>query len=164
MLPFLRPHAYAPRITHIDPGELRARGIRGVIVDLDNTLVGFRAPAPLAEDAAWVQAAHVAGVRVAVVTNNGTPWASEVAKGLGVPCIPRARKPLPHGFRRALAILELRREEVIVIGDQLFTDVLGGRLAGFEVVLVEPLVRRDPWSTRPLRWIERIMMRGVPRM
>jgi HAD superfamily phosphatase (TIGR01668 family) len=164
MLRFLRPHAYAPRITHIDPRQLRARGIRGVIVDLDNTLVGFRALVPLAEDAAWIEAAHAAGVRVAMVTNNGTPWASQVAKDLGVPCIARARKPLPRSFRRALAILELRREEVVVIGDQLFTDVLGGRLAGFEVILVEPLVRRDPWNTRPLRWIERIVMRGVRRI
>jgi predicted HAD superfamily phosphohydrolase YqeG len=43
-------------------------------------------------------------------------------------------------------------------------DVLGARLTGMEVILVEPLVRRDPWSTLPLRWIERIMLRGVPRV
>ena len=102
-------------------------------------------------------------MRVAVLTNNGTPWASEVAKSLGVPCIPRARKPLPRGFRRALNILELRADEAIVIGDQLFTDVLGARLAGLEVILVDPLIRRDPWNTRPLRWLERIVLRGVPR-
>lgn len=164
MLPLLRPHAYAPRITHIDPFELYARGIHGAIVDLDNTLVGFRSLAPLEEDVAWVRAAKEANMRVAMLTNNGTPWASQVAEVLGVPCIPRARKPLPHGFRRALAILELPRDRVVVIGDQVFTDVLGGRLAGLEVILVEPLVRSDPWSTRPLRWIERMMMRGVPRI
>ena len=164
MLGFFRPTKYATRISQIDPDELRARGIRGAICDLDNTLVGFRTLVPLEEDAAWVRRAHDAGVQVAVLTNNGTPWAAQVAKDLGVPCIPRARKPLPKGFRRAVEILELEPEECVVIGDQLFTDVLGAKLAGLEVILVDPLVRHDPWNTRPLRWIERIVMRGVPRV
>jgi HAD superfamily phosphatase (TIGR01668 family) len=163
MFSLFKPHAYAPRITQIDVLSLRARGIRGAIVDLDNTLVGFRTRVPLEEDAAWVRAAREAEFQIAMLTNNGTPWASRVAQDLGVPCIPRARKPLPQGFRRALALLELARHEVVVIGDQLFTDVLGARLAGLEVILVEPLVRRDPWNTRPLRWIERAVLRDVPR-
>jgi HAD superfamily phosphatase (TIGR01668 family) len=159
-----KPHAFAPRIGSIDPAALHARGIRGAIVDLDNTLVGYRALAPLEEDARWIADAHAAGLRVVVLTNNATPWASEVAQGLDVPCIPRARKPLPHGFVRALRVLELERAEAVVIGDQLFTDVLGARLAGLEVILVEPLVRTDPWNTRPLRWLERVILRGVPRV
>jgi putative phosphatase len=163
ILNFFRPTRWTPRITAIDLRELRARGIRGVIIDLDNTIVGFRSLAPLEEDAAWVRQAKDLDVRVAVLTNNGTPWASEIAKDLGVPCIPRARKPLPHGFRRALNVLEVAANEAVVVGDQLFTDVLGAKLAGLEVILVDPLVRHDPWNTRPLRWMERIVMRGVPR-
>jgi HAD superfamily phosphatase (TIGR01668 family) len=164
MLGFFRPQLYSTAINRIDPRELRVRGIRGAIVDLDNTLVGFRTLAPLEEDALWVARAKQADVRVLVLTNNGTPWASQVAKDLGVPCIPRARKPLPQGFRRALNVLELKPHEAVVIGDQLFTDVLGAKLAGLEVILVDPLVRHDPWNTRPLRWLEQIVMRGVPRV
>jgi len=164
ILDFLRPKLYSTAINRIDPRELRLRGIRGAIVDLDNTLVGFRSLVPLEEDALWVQRAKQADVRVLVLTNNGTPWAAKVAHDLGVPCIPRARKPLPHGFRRALNVLELEPHEAVVIGDQLFTDVLGAKLAGLEVILVDPLVRHDPWNTRPLRWIEQIVMRGVPRI
>ncbi|GAC1579477.1 MAG: YqeG family HAD IIIA-type phosphatase [Candidatus Elarobacter sp.] len=163
LLNFFRPTRWTPRITSIDLGELRGRGIRGVIIDLDNTIVGFRSLVPLAEDAAWVRQAKALDVRVAVLTNNGTPWAAEIAKDLGVPCIPRARKPLPHGFRRALHLLEVTAEEAVVVGDQLFTDVLGAKLAGLEVILVDPIVRHDPWNTRPLRWLERLVLRGVPR-
>ncbi|HEY4440364.1 MAG TPA: YqeG family HAD IIIA-type phosphatase [Candidatus Elarobacter sp.] len=163
MLGFFRPQSYAVRITEIDPAALRARGIEGAIVDLDNTLVGWREVAPLAEDALWVSRAKEAGVRVAVLTNNATPWAAQIAQDLGVPCIPRARKPLPFGFRRALHVLELPADRAVVIGDQLFTDVLGAKLAGLEVILVDPLIRHDPWSTRPLRVLERIVLRGVPR-
>jgi putative phosphatase len=164
LLDFIRPKLYARGISRIDPVGLRARGIRGAIVDLDNTLVGFRTPAPLEEDARWVARAKEAGVRVVVLTNNGTPWALEIAKDLDVPCIPNARKPLPAGFRRALKLMQLGAHEAVVIGDQLFTDVLGAKLAGLEVILVDPLVRRDPWNTRPLRWVEQILMRGVPRV
>jgi HAD superfamily phosphatase (TIGR01668 family) len=164
LLDFLRPKLFAPGISHVDPIALRARGIRGAIVDLDNTLVGWRTLAPLEEDARWVARAKDAGVHVVVLTNNGTPWALEIAKDLDVPCIPNARKPLPSGFRRALALLQLEAREAVVIGDQLFTDVLGAKLAGLDVILVDPLVRHDPWNTRPLRWIERMLMRGVPRV
>jgi HAD superfamily phosphatase (TIGR01668 family) len=163
MLSYFRPKLYVKAINQIDPDDLRARGIRGAIVDLDNTLVGYHALVPLEEDVLWVARAKRAGVNVLVLTNNGTPWAAGVAKDLGVPCIPRARKPLPHGFRRALKVLELEPREAVVIGDQLFTDVLGAKLAGLDVILVDPLVRHDPWNTRPLRWFERIVMRGVPR-
>jgi len=159
-----RPQRYAKRISEIDPQELLARGRRAAIIDLDNTLVGFRELAPLEPDARWVRSATAAGLRVAVLTNNGTPWASQVAQDLDVPCIPRARKPLPHGFRRALRVLEVQRQEAVVIGDQLFTDVLGAKLAGIEVILVDPLVRHDPWHTRWLRIAEAIVLRGVPRV
>lgn len=163
MANLFKPDSFVPRISQIDPDALRARGIRGAIVDLDNTLVGFRSLAPLAEDAQWVSRARAAGVQVCMLTNNGTPWAAGIAKDLGVPCIPRARKPLPRGFVRALHLLELERGEAVVIGDQLFTDVLGARLAGLEVILVDPLVRHDPLNTLPLRWLERALLRGVPR-
>jgi HAD superfamily phosphatase (TIGR01668 family) len=161
--PFV-PDAYAPRVTFLAPADLFARGYRGAIVDLDNTLVGYHTLTLADEDAAWVRALAAAGIRIVVLTNNGTPWAEQVAREIGVPCIPRAHKPLPHGFRRALDLLGLERRQVVVIGDQLFTDVLGARLAGLDVILVEPLVRRDPWNTRPLRWLEHTLLRKVPRV
>ena len=158
------PDGYAPRVTFIAPSDLFARGYRGAIVDLDNTLVGYRSLTLADEDAAWVRAVADAGVRIVLLTNNGTPWAAEVAREMGVPCIPRARKPLPHGFLQARTLLGLEREQIVVIGDQLFTDVLGARLARLSVILVEPLVRHDPWNTRPLRWLERFLVRKAPRV
>lgn len=157
------PTSYAPRLTDIDVAELARAGVRGAIVDLDNTLVGYRALAPEDADAAWVADAPRHGVRVVMVTNNATPWAAQVAQNLGIAIVSNARKPLPGGFRRALGVLELPREAVVVIGDQLFTDVLGAKLFGLAVILVEPLVRRDPFNTRWLRTLERWLLRGLPR-
>lgn len=137
--------------------ELLAGGIGGAIIDLDNTLVGYRSLEPTQEAASWVKAASEAGLKIVLVTNNSTPWALTVAKNLGIPCIPNARKPLPNGFKRALELLQLSRDRVVVIGDQFFTDVLGAKLFGLPVILVPPLGGRDPWNTRPLRWIARAL-------
>ncbi len=152
-----------PRISQIDYARLRADGVRGVIVDLDNTLVGYRSLEPDPADAGWVARARDNGVRIIMVTNNGTPWARTVAERLAIPIVPNARKPLGRGFRRALELLALPRENVVVIGDQLFTDVLGAKLFGLRVILVDPLVKHDPWNTLPLRLLERWLLRDLPR-
>ncbi len=157
------PTSYMPRISDIDYVQLRADGVRGVIVDLDNTLVGYRSLTPDAQDADWVLQAANHGIRVIMVTNNSTPWAVGVAAQLEIPIVANAHKPLGRGFRRALELLELTRESVIVIGDQLFTDVLGARIFGLRVILVDPLVRHDPLNTLPLRIAERWLLRKFPR-
>jgi HAD superfamily phosphatase (TIGR01668 family) len=155
--------SYAPSVAAIDIERLRADGVTGVIIDLDNTLVAYRQLEPSDADARWILAARAGGLRLVMVTNNATPWATEVAKRLGIPCIANARKPLPWGFRRALALLGAPRACVVVVGDQLFTDVLGARLFGLAAILVEPLVPHDPPNTRPLRMLERWLLRGLPR-
>ncbi len=158
------PTSYAPRVADIDIERLAGSGVCGVIIDLDNTLVAYRQLAPDDRDARWIVAARERGLRVVMVTNNATPWAAGVARNLGIPCIANARKPLPSGFRRALGVLELPRESVIVVGDQLFTDILGAKVFGLAAILVEPLVRRDPLNTRWLRLLERWLLRGLPRV
>jgi HAD superfamily phosphatase (TIGR01668 family) len=159
---WLRPTSYMPRISQIDFAHLSDDGVRGVIVDLDNTLVGHRALEPEAADAAWVSHAVEHGIRIIMVTNNATPWAMGIAARLAIPIVANARKPLGRGFRRALELLELPRESVVVIGDQLFTDVLGAKLFGMRVILVDPLVKHDPWNTLPLRLLERWLLRDFP--
>jgi HAD superfamily phosphatase (TIGR01668 family) len=157
------PARYAPSIVDIDVDTLHADGFAGVIVDLDNTLVGYRALVPNDRIAPWIAAAQRRGLRIIMVTNNATPWARSVAHDLGIPCIPNARKPLPAGFRRALALLALPPAAVVVVGDQLFTDVLGAKLCGLAAILVDPLARNDPPNTRALRALERRILRGLPR-
>ena len=160
---WFRPTSFMPRISQIDCAQLHADGVRGVVVDLDNTLVGHRALEPEPSDAAWVSRAAEHGIRIIMVTNNSTPWARSIAERLDIAIVANARKPLGRGFRRALELLDLPREAVVVIGDQLFTDVLGAKLFGLRVILVDPLVKHDPWNTLPLRLLERWLLRDFPR-
>ena len=150
------PDRYAARISDIAVDELVADGIRGVIVDLDNTLVGYRERRPTAEVSAWVDAATQAGLKIVIVSNNVRAWVEEIATHLRVSFVHKAAKPLPIGFGKALRMLGLSRAQTIVIGDQLFTDVLGAKLNGLRVILTEPIAREHALM-RFVRRIERLV-------
>jgi HAD superfamily phosphatase (TIGR01668 family) len=157
-IPWLRPTSFARRITDIDLAPLHRAGIAGIVLDLDNTLVGYREVGPAAEVEAWVAGALASGFRVAILTNNRTSWALDIARRLNLPAITDARKPLAAGFRRARAVLDVPNEALLVVGDQLFTDVLGARMAGLAVILTEPLVKGDRWHILVLRVVEKLLV------
>lgn len=156
----LGPDRFAPRLSEIPHEELEAAGIRGLIVDLDNTLLGFRETELGHDHLSWVARAHERGFRIVMLSNNQTARVTGVAAQLKVECIPNALKPLPFGFLRAKRRLELRRRQIAVVGDQLFTDVLGGKLCGLYTILTEPIEGKDFPVTRLFRLLERLMLRG----
>ncbi|MBC5823968.1 MAG: YqeG family HAD IIIA-type phosphatase [Candidatus Eremiobacteraeota bacterium] len=156
----LRPDRLARRVYEIPLEELIAAGIRGLIIDLDNTLVGYRQQRPSDEDAAWVAAALARGLRIVIVSNNVQGWVSEVAGGLKISFVHKAAKPLPRAFGKALQLLGTTRDQTMVVGDQLFTDVLGAKLCGLKVILTEPFGPREHPAMRLLRFFERLFLRG----
>ncbi|HEY2476217.1 MAG TPA: YqeG family HAD IIIA-type phosphatase [Candidatus Cybelea sp.] len=155
----LGPDRFAPRLHDVSHEELEAAGIRGLIVDLDNTLLGFKETELGHEHISWVARAHERGFRIVMLSNNFSDRVTGVAATLKVECIPNALKPLPFGFLRAKRRLQLRRHEIAVVGDQLFTDVLGGKLCGLYTILTEPIELRDFAVTRVFRFFERLMLR-----
>ncbi|GAC1306549.1 MAG: YqeG family HAD IIIA-type phosphatase [Vulcanimicrobiaceae bacterium] len=153
-----RPDGFAPQISLVSLDDLSRRGFRGIIVDLDNTLVGYGEEA-LARDAGpWIAAALARGFRVCLVSNNFTERVGRICAELGVPGIPSALKPLPRGFLAALRVLGTSRAQTVVVGDQLFTDVLGAKFLGMHAILTEPIVARDWLGTRLLRLAERLVL------
>jgi len=154
----LGPNRYAPRLCDVPHEELEEAGIRGLIVDLDNTLLGFRETELGHEHLTWVARAHDRGFRIVMLSNNFSDRVRSVAAQLNVACIPNALKPLPFGFLRAISRLQLRRREIAVVGDQLFTDVLGGKLCGLYTILTEPIEAKDFALTKVFRFFERIML------
>jgi len=154
----LGPNRYAPRLHQVSLEELADAGICGLIVDLDNTLLGFRETELGDEHLSWVASAHDRGFRIVMLSNNFSARVRGIAAQLNVPCIPNALKPLPFGFLRAVRHLRLRRRQIAVVGDQLFTDVLGGKLCGLYTILTEPIEAKDFAITRFFRFFERMML------
>jgi HAD superfamily phosphatase (TIGR01668 family) len=154
---WLRPDAEAASIYAVDPAALRARGIRGVILDLDNTIVPWGAwdvPSALGP---WIAAARAAELRLCIVSNNGGARVAHVAAALDLPAVTGACKPLRRALRRALGLMGTPAEATALIGDQLFTDVLGGNRLGLHTILVHPQSAREFPLTRLTRLAERLL-------
>jgi HAD superfamily phosphatase (TIGR01668 family) len=154
----LRPDGFADSLSAVSLDELAAMGIRGIIVDLDNTLLGYGMDDIAPQDVAWIEAARSRGFALALVSNNFTERVRRVSERVGVPAVPNALKPLRRGFSRALTMLGTPKAATIVIGDQLFTDVLGAKLVGLRVILTRPIVAHDWHGTRVLRFLERLVL------
>ncbi len=148
------------RITEMTPAWLSDRGLRGLVIDLDNTLVPYGLkPPPPAELAEWKRALDEAGMPLAIVSNAKPGRTREWAAALGVPGWGLAGKPLPFAIWLAAKRLGLPAAQLAVVGDQLFTDVLGANLAGGYAVLVEPIEPdRGLPHTRWVRGLERRLL------
>lgn len=157
------PDFEAATIADVSLDDLWNRGLRGIIVDLDNTVCGYHEDELIPGVRDWVLAAKARGFRLAMVSNNFHERVAAVGAKLDVPGVPNALKPLPGGFLRALRLLGTPRSQTVVIGDQLFTDVLGAKLLGLHAVLTEPIVAKDFPLTRVLRFMERVFFTRMPR-
>ncbi|MDQ6933301.1 MAG: YqeG family HAD IIIA-type phosphatase [Candidatus Eremiobacteraeota bacterium] len=156
----LAPDRFAPRLCDVSLQELCERGYRGLIVDLDNTLVAYRGAEVIEDHLTWIAEAHERGFRVVMLSNNFSDRVTRIAQRLNVLSVPNALKPLPFGFARALRALKLPRSQVLVVGDQLFTDVLGAKFFGLHTILTEPIEPHDFAITRVFRFLERLALRG----
>ncbi len=118
--------------------RLYGSGVRGVIFDIDNTLVRHGHPAD-ERSVLLFRRLHELGMKTCLISNNHLERVAPFAEAVRSPFSCDAGKPLPAGYRRALAETGTKREETVFIGDQVFTDILGGNLAGIRTILVRPI-------------------------
>lgn len=158
---WLRPDLWVGAVSEIGPEALHARGIRGLILDLDDTLVAALEHQPPPAVEAWVE--RMSGeFRLFILSNNASPSrVQRIAERLGLPCAARAAKPRRQGFRAAIAQLDLTPSEVAIVGDQLFTDVLGGHRIGAYTILATPMSpEHKPWR-KLMRLVEGMLVRDL---
>jgi len=164
LLKLLCPSIYAESVSHVDIADLKRRGIRVFLLDLDNTLVRWQGWDIPPEVAAWVKEALAQGMKICIVSNTRTPKRLRaLSEALGVPYVRRGSKPRRIGFREALRLLDAQTGETAVIGDQVFTDILGGNRLGAFTVLVRPMHRREFFGTKISRLFERVVLRLLDR-
>lgn len=163
LLKRLLPNEHVPSIYDIDANELLERGIKGIITDLDNTLVEWGRPEATPELIKWFAMLKEKGLQVTIVSNNNEERVRSFSYPLNIPFIFRARKPMTKAFKRAAKNMRLKHEEVVVVGDQIFTDVLGGNRLGLHTILVVPVAKNDGLATKLNRYMERHVLEWFKR-
>ena len=139
----LYPNDYVESTYRIDFEALRKEGYRGIIFDVDNTLVPHGAPADNRAIALfhWL---HELGFQVTLLSNNKEPRVQKFCHQVeGATYIFKAGKPKPANYKKAMERMGTDTENTIFVGDQIFTDVWGANLAGIRSVLVKPVL---PWK------------------
>lgn len=156
------PKRYVASVDRIDLDELAAQGKRAILLDRDNTLVPRDAATAPAAISAWLDAARAQGFKLCMVSNN---WHRDQvlrsSRELGLQAISHAMKPAPFAVLAACKRLGVSREEAVLIGDQLYTDVWAGNFAGVDTILVKPQTTVDLWYTQIFRIFERRALRDL---
>ena len=153
------PSLYLDSVKNINPMLLKNNNIKGLILDVDNTLIDYyRNLVDGAEK--WCEELKNEGIKCIILSNsNKKRKIEEVAEKLNIDYIMFAKKPLKSGFKRALSKLELKPEEVAVVGDQLFTDVIGAKRMNMFSILVKQVGEKDIFITKLKRPIENAIIK-----
>lgn len=154
------PNMNCRRVTEIPLDELKERGIRGLLFDLDNTITEWNKNEVDETTRGWLHGLKSNGFAACIVSNNHGQRVKKVAEQLGLPCVYSAAKPRRKSYRRAAALLNLQPQQLAMVGDQLLTDVLGGNRAGLFTIFVDYIHPQEHWGTvhffRPVeRWVMR---------
>ncbi|WP_379966075.1 YqeG family HAD IIIA-type phosphatase [Ectobacillus sp. sgz5001026] len=163
MLKLFLPNEFVKDIYEISPEKLKQRGVKGIITDLDNTLIEWNRPNATPKLIEWLTSMRDNDIKVTIISNNKEERVKLFSDPLQLPFIHRARKPLLTAFQRALQKMDVKPDEVVVIGDQLLTDILGGNRLKLYTILVVPVANSDGWSTRFNRVIEKRILNRLKR-
>jgi uncharacterized protein len=158
MFGFLMPHHRIASVLELTPERLRGLGLESLLLDADCTLKRYASEECAPGVAEWLENTRRAGFGLCLISNGLGERIGRFANSIGLPYVARALKPLPGGCRRAMRRMGFRRETTAIVGDQLFADILAGRLAGLTTILVKPIhAEEERWFTRlkrvPERWI-----------
>ena len=155
------PRYHVRKLVDLEPAFLLAQGFKGIMIDLDNTLVNWGEVEVTAETVDWVQQAKGAGLKLCIVSNALEHRVKTVGEHLGIPWVARATKPRKAAFQKALALLGTKPEETAAVGDQIFTDVWGGNRMALFTILTIPLSPREFFYTRIVRCFERRVLKRL---
>ena len=131
---------YYEHVLDIRPQELVKRGITLLLADLDNTLVPYKVSSPTPELIAWREELEAGGVQLFLLSNSRKPGrAGRFAGELGIPFLGHAGKPKRDGFLKAMEQMGRTPAQTAMIGDQIFTDILGGNRSDVTTLLIRPI-------------------------
>ena len=157
----LYPNLLLNKVEEITIEFLKKNKIKALILDIDNTLIDYSQNMTKSVEK-WAKDLKGQGVKLYIVSNsNKKKKVEKIAKILDIPYIFFAKKPLKSGFKKAKNELKEKEENIAVVGDQIFTDIIGGNRANMFTILVEPINEKDFWYTKWKRPIEKRIKKKI---
>lgn len=162
MLGLITPRIYLESICEIDIEQLEKNGIKTLLFDVDNTITTWNCPQINDDVILWFEKLQKSSLEGCIISNNSAERLQGIADKLGLFFEAKARKPLPFGYKRAMKRLNSDKKSTMMVGDQLFTDVLGASLAGIDTILLKPISTLHEFKgTRINRKMEKVVMKSV---
>jgi len=161
MFKILFPDMYVSSLHKINFDMLRDSGICALLLDLDNTIIPWSANRFPMEVVSWLEELKIKEFKLCIVSNNQGERLNMLADPLNIPFIPNAVKPRRKGFRKAIELLKIKKDQAAVIGDQIFTDILGGNRLGLYTILVTPMTHKEFAGTKINRFFERFVLKSI---
>lgn len=141
----LLPKVLTREITDLSPDFLRSRGVKLLMMDFDNTIVPYTTSTPSKQFLEWLAEMKASGVSLCVVSNSKKERVVIFCRKYNLDCITHAKKPFSKGIRECLERYGLPAGECALVGDQIYTDVLGANCRGVRSVLVKSIHNHTFW-------------------
>lgn len=154
---YLKPDRVFPKMSDVPFSDLRAAGLKYALLDLDNTLAADHVHEPSDYTREIISELRNAGFTCCIVSNAKSTRSSDFAAMIPVDCISYANKPSPSGIYRALDLLGAPKQETVLFGDQIFTDIVAAKRAGIFAVLVEPYSKKEVFYVMIKRPFEKLI-------
>lgn len=145
IMPVFLPKYIFSKITDISPEFLIQHDIQLLLMDFDNTMLPYTSNAPTQELLDWVHKMKVRHILLCIVSNSRKPRVPEFSKVYDIPCVTHAAKPFSRGIREALGRFGINRSQAALVGDQIYTDVLGANCAGITSLIVKSIHNHTIW-------------------
>lgn len=151
----LKPNIKIDRVTDITLEILKKYNLNALILDVDNTLSTHHGQVLTDGLLEWIDKMKAGGIFLTVLSNSKEQRVKPFAEKINLEYISLGLKPLPFGYLRAMKKYNLKRKNTAIVGDQIFTDILGGNAVGIKTILLTPIKLEDGWSFKLRRKLER---------
>ena len=148
------PRLFLDGVTDITPGMLENLGIKTLALDVDNTLAPPKSMIPFDGVLEWIGNMQANGIALFIVSNAKKRRVEPFANSLGLSFTSLALKPFPFCFSRAAKSAGVKKKEIAMVGDQVFTDMISANTAGVYSLLVRLKVSESHWSYKFKRRFE----------
>ena len=157
----LKPTVALDRVTDITPELLRSMEVDAILLDVDNTLAPPTESTPYEGVQEWIDMLRSEGFSVVICSNNYKSRIKPFSESVGLECVSMSLKPLPFGFNRAKRKLREKPKSLVVVGDQIYTDVLGANLGRMKSILLRPQSEEKGVTIKIRRSLERRIRRNL---